>query len=369
MLNQNNLIRIEDIPIHGVSDSEMPEILSETGWSLVNKHPRTEINTLDPEITAACDHGCEHCWADLTGKHMDLETFRRMLDFAQATGVQTLQFTGGEPTLNPHFAEMAKEAKERGFELILRTHGRTMRPDYFDSSPALRRREDQTPIAETVAKYFDEVIISIDGTAEENFAMRPAGKTTAKLSKEITAAYAQKQFDETIGGLRALNEAAQLQQGEGPTIMINTVVAQKNYQGMADFGSFLQQLKEEGVDIKRWDLTQVMRSFITTKFGADPDAYMISEEQFHQAVIDAGKAAPTLDIRAKGITTARCYIIASDGDVYVGGSDRVEIGKVGDVERHPEMAKALQTYHTDKNLADQRGASYLEREGEQQVIH
>src|SRR5690606_8738072 len=151
---------IGGIPLYD-ADQLKDALSDQLGWEVVRKVGDGGLNTIDPRITHQCDHACSHCWANLQGGHMPVEVFAQMLDLAKEAGITSIQFTGGEPTLNKHMIEMAEMAKDQGFDIILRSHGRHM----TKPSPV----EGKT-WAEACADVFDEIVISIDGTAEANFA-------------------------------------------------------------------------------------------------------------------------------------------------------------------------------------------------------
>ena len=58
------------------------------------------------KITEHCSMGCSHCMNNATpnNKHMDLNTFKKALDFQKTYGGPFCMITGGEPTEHPAFA-------------------------------------------------------------------------------------------------------------------------------------------------------------------------------------------------------------------------------------------------------------------------
>jgi hypothetical protein len=80
------------------SASYILQSLSDLGWEAIrDKSPEKtsdiikNFDTLDPEVTQACDFACDHCWAPFSGQHMSLETFEKVLDLCDALGIKRLQ--------------------------------------------------------------------------------------------------------------------------------------------------------------------------------------------------------------------------------------------------------------------------------------
>jgi len=64
-------------------------------------------------ITSRCNMACAHCGFSCSanhGKHMDMWTFQKALDFALDLGEETIELGGGEPTLHPHFFKILRRS-------------------------------------------------------------------------------------------------------------------------------------------------------------------------------------------------------------------------------------------------------------------
>lgn len=70
------------------------------------------------EITAKCNYKCLHCFnaADNSslGEEFSWDDCTRLMDHAQACGVNAFTITGGEPMLHPHFMEILWGIYQRG---------------------------------------------------------------------------------------------------------------------------------------------------------------------------------------------------------------------------------------------------------------
>jgi 7,8-dihydro-6-hydroxymethylpterin dimethyltransferase len=76
------------------------------------------------DLTNRCNLRCPVCFADVTGDNsyfLELETVRGMLRaLVERKGqpCRHIQFSGGEPTLHPHFLEILKISRDLGFDHI-----------------------------------------------------------------------------------------------------------------------------------------------------------------------------------------------------------------------------------------------------------
>lgn len=88
-----------------------------------DSHPRE----LMVEATTYCNYDCIHCFRKVMEEplgSMTLKTYRRLLETALKAQVEKLSFSGwGEPLVHPHIMTMLREAKERGFRVLLNTNG------------------------------------------------------------------------------------------------------------------------------------------------------------------------------------------------------------------------------------------------------
>jgi MoaA/NifB/PqqE/SkfB family radical SAM enzyme len=73
------------------------------------------------DLTRKCQLACAHCYnasgPDGGQGTMTREDWLGVLDQAASVGVHRVQFIGGEPTMHPHFAELAAHALTAGLEV------------------------------------------------------------------------------------------------------------------------------------------------------------------------------------------------------------------------------------------------------------
>ncbi|MGX2996221.1 radical SAM protein [Streptomyces sp. JNUCC 64] len=94
------------------------------------------ISSLELEITGRCPRHCAHClsepepWA--VPGNMTPDDWRRVITDAAALGVPHLRLIGGEPTLHPHWTDLAAHALSSGMTVELYTDLAHIRDDWWD---------------------------------------------------------------------------------------------------------------------------------------------------------------------------------------------------------------------------------------------
>jgi MoaA/NifB/PqqE/SkfB family radical SAM enzyme len=79
-------------------------------------------------ITNVCNKKCVYCFANDTkseyGKsYLDIDTYKKALDYIERSGLRQARILGGEPTLHPDFIKMLDIALQRDLEIMLFTNG------------------------------------------------------------------------------------------------------------------------------------------------------------------------------------------------------------------------------------------------------
>ncbi len=96
-----------------------------------------ELGFLWIELTNQCNLQCSHCYAE-SGPTADTATlkcadYERVIAEARQLGCQSIQFIGGEPTLNKDLGHLVAFSFERGFEFIeVFTNLTHLSPDLLD---------------------------------------------------------------------------------------------------------------------------------------------------------------------------------------------------------------------------------------------
>jgi radical SAM/Cys-rich protein len=82
---------------------------------------RERLETLQVNLGYKCNQTCVHCHVNAgptRTEQMDRQTMHAVLRYLEASGVGTLDITGGAPELNPHFRELVKRARALGAHVI-----------------------------------------------------------------------------------------------------------------------------------------------------------------------------------------------------------------------------------------------------------
>jgi radical SAM/Cys-rich protein len=82
---------------------------------------RKALETLQVNLGYKCNQSCVHCHVNAgptRTEQMDLETVGIVLRYLEASGVGTLDITGGAPELNPHFRGLVEGARALGVRVI-----------------------------------------------------------------------------------------------------------------------------------------------------------------------------------------------------------------------------------------------------------
>lgn len=90
-----------------------------------NEAPPTAPIEVHVAVTSQCGAGCEGCYLDAKpdGAHVPHADLMTTFDALERSGVFTVAFGGGEPTLRDDLAELAIQAKKRGITPVVTTSG------------------------------------------------------------------------------------------------------------------------------------------------------------------------------------------------------------------------------------------------------
>lgn len=82
---------------------------------------RRQVETLQVNLGYRCNQTCVHCHVNAgptRTEEMVLETVDQVIAFLEASGIKTLDVTGGAPELNPHFRYLVGKAHRLGIHVI-----------------------------------------------------------------------------------------------------------------------------------------------------------------------------------------------------------------------------------------------------------
>lgn len=119
--------RLKHLETHGlIRPAKDGETL--TDWQKVRFCDNRYMPGVNWSITGKCNYNCRHCFmakdnaANLT--EFSWEEMLAALDEFDKCGIQTIELTGGEPTLHPRFMDLVREIARRGMDIdVILTNG------------------------------------------------------------------------------------------------------------------------------------------------------------------------------------------------------------------------------------------------------
>ena len=151
---------------------------------------RQRLETLQVNLGYKCNQTCVHCHVNAgptRTEMMSRETVSEVIAYLKASGVQTLDVTGGAPELNPHFRTLVLAARNLGVRVMDRCNLTVL------------EQPGQEDTAQFLAANHVEIIASLPCYLENNVnAQRGAGV-----------------FETSIRALKALNALGYGREGSG----------------------------------------------------------------------------------------------------------------------------------------------------------
>lgn len=141
---------------------------------------RDRLTTLQVNLGYLCNQQCVHCHVNAGPKRAEVmkrATIELILNYLDSVEIDTIDFTGGAPELNPHFRYLVKEARKKRVRVIDRCN------------LTILNEPDQEDLADFLAQNQCEVIASLPCYLEEN--------VNKQRGKGV--------FEASINGLRKLN--------------------------------------------------------------------------------------------------------------------------------------------------------------------
>jgi radical S-adenosyl methionine domain-containing protein 2 len=197
-------------------------------------------------LEAYCNYACSFCYAPLTEQRLmprlsELEGVS-MIEDLSSSGVEKINFVGGEPMLHPHLEAWIVTAKSCGLTTSIVSNGTRMTEEWL-----VRMRP-----------HLDWLGLSIDASNDEMHALMGRG-----LKGEIAAGVSRH--------LERSKEVWQIARGLGYGLKLNTVVTSVNSDD--DMSELVEFLKPH-----RWKIFRVLR--IEGENDGRVEPLLISQEQF-----------------------------------------------------------------------------------------
>jgi MoaA/NifB/PqqE/SkfB family radical SAM enzyme len=181
-------------------------------------------------LTERCNSRCVSCDYWRHGRaDMNLESVTRLLPSLARLQTKVILLSGGEPLLNPEWADIAQLLRAGGRKLWLLTSGLSLAKH-----------------ARRAAELFDAITVSLDGTDRATYA----------AIRGLDA------FDKVCAGIRA---AA----GNGVPVAVRVTVQRTNYRQLAAFVALARELGAQQVSFLAVDVANPHAFARVDDFGAD----------------------------------------------------------------------------------------------------
>lgn len=153
-------------------------LLQETGFPAIR---RARLDTLQVNVGYLCNLSCTHCHVAAGPKRteqMNRATAEQVVRFLDASGVKTLDLTGGAPEMNSNFRYLVSEARARGVRVIDRCNLTILNEPGFED------------LADFLAEHQVEIVASLP----------------CYLDKNVDRQRGRGVYDESIVALKKLND-------------------------------------------------------------------------------------------------------------------------------------------------------------------
>jgi len=165
-------------------------LLKETDFPALQ---RSQLTTVQVNLGYRCNQSCLHCHVNAGPKRketMTRETAEIALTYLRASGVTTLDVTGGAPELNAQFRYLVTEARKLGVRVLDRCN------------LTILNEPEQADLAEFLAAHQVEVIASMPCYLQEN----------------VDAQRGEGVYTNSISAMKKLNAIGYGQEGSGLTL-------------------------------------------------------------------------------------------------------------------------------------------------------
>lgn len=213
-----------------------------------NDTPPIAINW---HLEAYCNYGCSFCYAPLAEQRLkprlSEEEGTLMIEDLSSSGVEKINFVGGEPMLHPHLEAWIVAAKSCGLTTSIVSNGTRMTEEWLTK----------------MQPHLDWLGLSIDASNDEMHALMGRG-----LKGEIASGFSRH--------LERSKEVWQIARGLGYGLKLNTVVTSVNADD--DMSELVANLKPH-----RWKVFRVLR--IEGENDGRVEPLLIEQEQFERYML------------------------------------------------------------------------------------
>ena len=304
--------------------------LSPTGVLVTREDTSRSMNIY---LTQACNLRCKHCFmhsgVKLSGE-LTLQQWKEVLKGFREWGGENLTITGGEPLMNPVFADIVEFASQQGLKVTVLTNGLL----WTDA------------LIERMYGHIDQIQVSLDGVNEQsNAAVRGIGH-----------------FDKTIENIVKLSN-------RGFRLSVATTFTLENLtpDTKSLYVDLVAKIKQHSLFPIFFKITKKMLVGRNTHYSeADAKAYFDQVMEIERSVEENSREQNFMEGHVPNFVDANCGFggvsVSADGNVYY--CNRIhELDSYGKVTEHPiayflEKGKEL-AVATDVDRVDPCKSCYL----------
>jgi radical SAM protein with 4Fe4S-binding SPASM domain len=252
---------------------------------------------LSIEISSVCNLKCPQCPTGLgkikrKNKFIDKELYVGVLDDVSPTLWHLFLYFQGEPLMNSDFAYYIKEAKKRKIYVAISTNGHYL---------------TENACNQLVDSGLDEVIISLDGTSQDEYAKYRVGGN----------------FDKVLKGIRTLVETKNRKNSKRPIVTLQFIVFSHNEKSIDEFKILARHLSADKIQIKTAQLENLR------------DVYLLPEnEKYRRYRIENGKAVIKKKLKNRCWRMWHSSVITTDGVVVPCCFDKYSENEMGNINHN-----------------------------------
>jgi len=211
----------------------------------------TTPSAINWHMEAFCNYGCRFCYAPLTEQRKESRISKEagisLIQDLANSGVNKINFVGGEPMLHPHLEPWIVAAKSCGLTTSIVSNGTKMTEEWLTK----------------IRPHLDWLGLSIDASNDEMHALMGRG-----LKGEIASGFSRH--------LERSKEVWQIARELGYGLKLNTVVTSVNADD--DMSELVANLKPH-----RWKVFRVLR--IEGENNGRVEPLLVSQEQFEDYMV------------------------------------------------------------------------------------
>jgi radical S-adenosyl methionine domain-containing protein 2 len=211
----------------------------------------TTPSAINWHMEAFCNYGCRFCYAPLTEQRKESRISKEagisLIQDLANSGVNKINFVGGEPMLHPHLEPWIVAAKSCGLTTSIVSNGTKMTEEWLTK----------------IRPHLDWLGLSIDASNDEMHALMGRG-----LKGEIASGFSRH--------LERSKEVWQIARELGYGLKLNTVVTSVNADD--DMSELVANLKPH-----RWKVFRVLR--IEGENDGRVEPLLVSQEQFEDYMV------------------------------------------------------------------------------------